>query len=229
MPLEYPFQLVDANSILGKKVDDSNIADNRVLKYNATLDKIVYGVDSTGGGSGNVALGRIVFFEEFTGNGTDNTFTLDGTILNATFGSGSWESGSIINTMRSDAVSTSDSPIYNSANIFTRNRISVSSINTITGVTTLDYIPQNLQQFRIYYWYLLDAADVIEDYYRTDYVSELENNEPDIASSIDIDTSNFGGALNSSESNMQILSDRIDDYTYLPDWATPLARRLLAM
>ncbi len=222
MPIEYPYLLIDATHILGKKVDDSSISDGYVLKYNSASSTIIYAPDATGGAASgaNVIFGKIIFFEQFTGNGIDNTFTLTGTIQNGTFDTGAWESSSIANTLQSDAVSTTDAPIYDSGNIFTRNRILVNSINTTSGLVTLSHIPQNLASFRIYYWYTLDAADIIEDYYRTDYVTEFEKSGADIASSVSLNTSNLADALSASETTVQLAFDRIDDYTYAPNWAT---------
>ena len=124
-----------------------------------------------------VSLNQCVFKQTFTGNGSDTQFQLNGT-ENATFTDGSsWSSVKILNTLPSYITKTNKGAIYDSINIFTRNRITVSSINGF-GLVTLSHVPRDTQQFIIWYWYDLATTDTIDDYYREDFVTTIEGEKP---------------------------------------------------
>ncbi|KKL75336.1 hypothetical protein LCGC14_2055920 [marine sediment metagenome] len=124
-----------------------------------------------------VSLNQCVFKQTFTGNGSQTQFQLNGT-ENATFTDGSsWSSVKILNTLPSYITKTNKGAIYDSINIFTRNRITVSSING-SGLVTLSHIPRDTQQFIIWYWYDLATTDTIDDYYREDFVTTIEGEKP---------------------------------------------------
>ncbi len=124
-----------------------------------------------------ISLNQCVFKQTFTGNGSDTQFQLNGT-ENATFTDGSsWASAKILNSLPSYITKTNKGAIYDSINIFTRNRITVSSINA-SGLVTLSHVPRDTQQFIIWYWYDLATTDTIDDYYREDFVTTLEGEKP---------------------------------------------------
>ncbi len=124
-----------------------------------------------------VSLNQCVFKQTFTGNGSDTQFQLNNT-ENATFTDGSsWASAKILNTLPSYITKTNKGAIYDSINIFARNRITVSSINA-SGLVTLSHVPRDTQQFIIWYWYDLATNDTIDDYYREDFVTTIEGEKP---------------------------------------------------
>ena len=116
---------------------------------------------------------EVVFYESFAGNGSATTFNLNGTVANGTFTTGTWDVSRVKILYASHVTSTGNSAIYDSLNIFTRHRISVSSING-AGLVTLDYAPRNGVTFYVWYWYEINDTDIIDDYYRGDFVASME-------------------------------------------------------
>lgn len=120
------------------------------------------------------SLEQVVFREQFTGDGLTTTFQLTSSIGNAIFVSGAWSASRILTTAPSHINDNINyQPIYDSTNIFTRNRINVVSINS-SGLVTLDFAPRSGQNFVIWYWYHLQSGDDIDDYLRDDFVAEME-------------------------------------------------------
>lgn len=137
-----------------------------------------------------VDLTKVVFYEEFTGNGIANTFTLNGTIGNGTFSQGTWNNANILNTSPSNVTNSNLKPIYDSTNVFSRNKITVSNI---TGaLVTLSHIPRNTEVFRVYYWYNLTSSDLLTNYEKDDIVTDQESQTPMIAEEVPYDNSSSG-------------------------------------
>jgi len=155
---------------------------------------------------------RVVFKEQFTGDTSQTQFQLTNAILNGTFTAGAWAAGNILNTLPSNVTNTNKKALYNSANIFTRNRISVSSISA-GGLVTLSHAPR-AENFYIWYWYDLQDADIIDDYYREDFLAEMESVNTLIASSINVDVTNFNKILGAGDSDLQTALETIDDHTH---------------
>ncbi len=132
---------------------------------------------------------RVVFRDQFQGNGSDVTFTLDGPD-NATFDIGAWSAANIASNLPAHVTKTNKKPLYDSLIPISRNRISVSDLNTTTGVVTLDYAPRNGADFYVWYWYTLAAADVLSDYYHEDFVASMETELSAIPQILDTDSSN---------------------------------------
>lgn len=156
---------------------------------------------------------RVIFKEEFTGDGSTKQFTLTGSILNCTFSSGSWKVTRMLNTYPSHATTTSKGALYDSLNFFTRNRIEVSSINS-SGVVTLNYAPRNEQAFYVWYWYELQDTDIVDDYYREDFVAEMEAVSEVIGADVQVDTAGFAGKLSGADNTVQSALDTLDDHIH---------------
>jgi len=155
---------------------------------------------------------RVVFKEQFTGNGALTTFQLDGTLLNATFSTGSWSAGNILNTHPSHVTATTKIELYDSGNVFTRNRISISSISA-GGLVTLSHAPLAVN-FTVWYWYEIQATDIIDDYYREDFISSMEAATSVIATGVPVNTGSFAGILSASDDEVQAALDTLDDHTH---------------
>lgn len=156
----------------------------------------------------------VVFRESFTGDGTTKTFTLDGTIGNATLRGVSWGISSVKTTYLAHVTNTSKKPIYDSLIPLTRHRISVSSINATTGIVTLDYAPRNGVNFYVWYWYALPTHGLLEDYYREDFVASMEEEAAGYSEDVTVTTTNFGGILSGADSTVQKALDTIDDHLH---------------
>lgn len=168
--------------------------------------------NSTGstGASGGLAVSTVVFRENFVGDGVATTFQLTSGVDNATFGSGSWSAGRILNTYPAHVTDENNKPIYNSTNIFTRQRINVSSISG-AGLVTLSAAPLNLDDIRIWYFYNLQNADTLSAYQQDDFVASMEEESASF---------NSGGLAFGSSSG-----DLIDDSTNLYfDYSTKLLK-----
>lgn len=140
----------------------------------------------------SLTTGNVVFYQQFTGDGSDTTFQLTtGGVANATWlsGHGAWAVGNIQTTYSSHATGTNKKPIYDSLVPLTRNRISVSSINA-SGLATLSHAPRNGVDFYIWYWYQLDAGDVLSTYYREDFVASMEGEMIGMLRLLDTNSSN---------------------------------------
>ena len=159
------------------------------------------GYNKSKSSSGGTNFRKVVFRQEFIGDGSTVTFTLTGT-NNATFSSGSWNSANILTTMPFHVTSISAKKLWDSNNVFTRHRIEVIS----GGVNvTLNYAPKNSEHFYIWYWYELAENDVLSDYYREDFVASIEESESDIAKNISYDNSN-------TELSSNNIQDAIDEH-----------------
>jgi hypothetical protein len=158
---------------------------------------------------------HIVFCETVTGNGAATQFQLTGAISNGEFISGGWQSPHVLNTLNSDVTDLNNGTIYDAGilSIFTRHKIAVSNIN-VSGLVTTDYIPQNNQVFKIWYWYDLQGSDRIDNYYRDDYVTKMESTAGDIASNIQANIVNFTNILNSTDTNVQLALETLDKHTH---------------
>lgn len=155
----------------------------------------------------------IVFRQQFTGDGSIKTFTLSGT-ANATFDYGSWQTAQVLTTYPAHVTKTNKKALYDSANVFTRNRISVSSINA-AGLVTLDYIPIADEVFYIWYWYQLTTSDGLSAYYREDFTASMEEEGGSgIGVGISLDTANFDGILTGADSDVQTAIETIDDHLH---------------
>jgi len=153
----------------------------------------------------------VVFKENFTGNGTDKTFTLSGVIQNATWKNGAWDIKKVLITKASSITNSSGKALYDSAVYLYRDRISVVSISA-AGLVTLDYIPR-AEAFSIYYWYQPARNDILDTYIRDDIVSAAEASEPGLANAVYTDTTNFGKNLSSADDTVQKALDKLDDLT----------------
>ena len=153
----------------------------------------------------------IVFGQQFTGTGAATTFTLTGSVVNGTFTTGTWAVGHVLNLMHSDVTNTNDGPLYDGTNIFTKHRISVSTING-AGLVTLDYAPRNGENFYVWYFYELQDFDVIDDYYRSDFVSSMEETFGNLASQVNVSTTAFAKILGVTDTNVQHALDTLDDH-----------------
>jgi hypothetical protein len=157
---------------------------------------------------------KIVFSEQFSGNGLATTATLNGTITNGSFATGSWSNVNIANTLPAYITDLSGKPIYNSSNIFTRTKISVVSISG-AGVVTLSAAPLNGQAYKIWYFYSLQSADKITNYYRDDFVADMETEATSIiASQVQVSTASFAGILSGADSTVQAALDTLDDHLH---------------
>jgi len=155
---------------------------------------------------------RVIFKEQFTGTGIETQFQLDGTTLNGTFTTGTWAATDIRTTLPHDITKTNYKAIYDSANIFTRNRVSVSSIST-GGLITLSHAPL-AENFYIYYWYEVQDGQVIDDYYREDYLASMESVNAMLAISVDVNTANFNNILSGSDNDLQTALETLDDHDH---------------
>jgi len=129
------------------------------------------------GASGGTASSndRIVFRETFVGDGVDITFQLDGTIGNASFAIGGWDAVNVSNLLPSHVTrDDNNEPTYDSLIPLIRNRVDVVSIS-VTGLVTLNFPPRSGVSFRIWYWYDLDPGEKLADYFREEYVAEMES------------------------------------------------------
>jgi hypothetical protein len=158
---------------------------------------------------------NIVFCEEFTGNGVSSTAQLDGSITNGQFISGGWSTIEVANTLPAYITDLNGKPIYNSSNIFTRTRISVSNINS-SGLVTLSGIPLNSQQYKVWYFYSLSSDDRLDNYYRDDFVAGMEEeiSSTVLGSQVFINTAAFNGILNGTHTTAQSAFDAIDDHLH---------------
>ena len=158
---------------------------------------------------------HIVFCETVTGNGLATQFQLTGAISNGQFISGGWQAPHVLNTLNSDVTDLNNGTIYDAGilSIFTRHKITVANIN-VSGLVTTDYIPQNNQVFKIWYWYDLQGTDRIDNYYRDDYVTKMESTAGDIASNIQANVVNFTNILGATDTNVQVALETLDKHTH---------------
>lgn len=117
--------------------------------------------------------GRIVLYEQFTGDGSDKTFQLTNSPANATWGIGTWAAGNIVTTLPLHVTSTAYKEIYDGVIWGVRNRVTVNNVNA-SGLVTLDYAPRDSVDFYIFYWYGLSASENISAYWRPEFIASLE-------------------------------------------------------
>jgi len=155
---------------------------------------------------------RLIYRENFTGNGTSTNFVLTGALQNAGYTTGSWSAANVLTALQADVTDLDGKPIFDSVIPIYRDRINVSTIDSF-GNVTLDHIPQAGQQFSIWYWYQLTSSDVLSYYYREDHVAEMEADGVQTASQVDVFTSSFGNmVLRTTDNTVQKALDRLDDY-----------------
>jgi hypothetical protein len=163
---------------------------------------------------------HVVFSEVVTGDGVTKLYQLTGNVSNGQFISGGWQASNVITTLNSDVTDVNGKPIYDAGilSIFTRHRIYVDNIN-VSALVTLDYIPQDDQVFKIWYWYDLQPTDRINNYYRDDYVAKMEQADGDLATNIQANVVNFNNILSPSDNTVQRALETLDDHTH-PEIAT---------
>jgi len=194
-----------------ERIDDTSNALNRMWSANKITSELSGKVDS---GYLYFTNPRVVFKETFTGTGVATQFTLNGAILNGTFTGGAWAVAHVLNLAASDVTATSNKPVYDSANVFTRNRISVSSISA-AGLVTLDHPPRNGEAFYVWYWYELQLNDEVDDYLREDIVASMEETSGGIAAGVPVDTAAFNKYLSAADTNVQLALNTLDDHTHI--------------
>lgn len=185
-------------------------------KYNPWTKKPDYYVNTViSSGPGQISLLSVVFYEEFTGDGGTTEFTLNGFVRNASFSGGGWSLTRVKYALPSNVTNIDNGILYDSSNIFTRDRIDVVDINGSTGVVTLTHPPQALEEFKIWYWYDLNDSDVLSTYRREDYVTDMESDSSALVSTnVAVDTQNFNNILSSSEDTVQKVLDLLDDHEH---------------
>lgn len=190
-------------------------------KFNPLLDiKLDYYTKETGssGGTGYITNLSLVFCESFTGDGGTTDFTLTGIVENAVFGTGVWLLQRVETTLPSHATTDGNAALYDSSNIFTKNRIQVLAINSSTGEVTLNYPPQFLEEFKVWYWYTLRTLDVLESYYREEFVASMEGDisagDLIAAQNVSLDTTDFDTILSPTEDTVQKAMDVLDDHIH---------------
>lgn len=129
--------------------------------------------NSTGGPSYGATTSNVIFRENFVGNGSDTTFQLTSSPDNATFATGSWSAGRILNTYPAYVTDENNKTLYTAGSIFTRSKITVVSIS-VGGLVTLSAAPVNLDDLRIWYFYSLQNADSLSSYLQEDFVTDIE-------------------------------------------------------
>jgi hypothetical protein len=138
---------------------------------------------------------RVVFKEAFTGNGSSNTFNLNGTILNAAFATGAWGSGYIVISMTAYITDLNGNVIYDSIIPIYRDKIQVTSVDS-SGLVTTDFIPLAGQQGYIWYWYQLTTTDSLSYYYREDFVTYAESEAgTDVATAVYVGPTPFSNVV----------------------------------
>jgi hypothetical protein len=188
-----------------QRIDDTSTALNRI--WSSTK------IDTELSGKADIQELRVVFKERFVGTGAQTLFTLTNAITNATFSTGSWNVSRVLTTLPAHATKTTGKVLYDSANLFSRNRIEVSSING-SGVATLSHPPILGESFDLWYWYEIQSTDVIDDYYREDFIATMEAASDKIASQVPTNTSNFNNILGVGDTTVQISLDTLDDHTH---------------
>jgi hypothetical protein len=145
---------------------------------------------SSGTGGSGYGLNRVVFQENFVGDGVETQFQLDGTLQNAVFIDGAWVASRIVTTLITNIVRTDDfKPTYDSVPNFLGNRIAVSMVSA-SGLVTLSHPPRNGIAFSLFYWYELATGNVLDDYYRPDFVATMEADNTRIDNELDAHTGN---------------------------------------
>ena len=168
------FKYTDVEQLI--RDDGSTVINNPDLP--TLLDELsrnfFFRVSNGGGGGTGYGLNRVVFQENFVGDGSTVLFQLNGTLQNATFINGAWSDTRIITSLTTEIVRTDNfKPTYDSVPNFLGNRITVNSVSA-TGLVTLSHPPRNGIAFSIFYWYDLATGNELDDYYRPDFVASME-------------------------------------------------------
>lgn len=163
--------------------------------------------------NGIFAIGsRLVFRENFTGNGSATSFVLSGALQNAAFSVGSWSAANILTALQVDITDADGKPIYDSVIPIYRDRIEVTSVDSL-GNVTLNFAPLNGQSIAIWYWYQLQASNVLSYYYREDHVAAMEGDGVQMATQVDTDTTAWGNiVLRTTDNTVQKALNRLDSY-----------------
>lgn len=155
---------------------------------------------------------RLVFRENFTGNGSATGFVLTGALQNAGFSVGSWSAANVLTALQVDITDLDGKPIYDSSIPIYRDRIKVTSVDSF-GNVTVNFPPLAGQQLSIWYWYQLQAGNVLSYYYREDHVAEMEGDGVQMASQVDTDTTLWGNiVLRTTDNTVQKALNRLDAY-----------------
>lgn len=200
----------NGQSLQVRKYDSNNIFN---FVYDTTNDALRVNITNLTE-TFNKLYNRYVFRETFVGDGVSTTFQLTGAIQNGTWEQGTWDSNNIILANRCDITTANFGPVYDSTNIFTRNRVKVISADS-AGTITLDYAPRLNQEVYIWYWYSVADNDIIYDYQREDYVAEMEvgsDHTHTLAQITDYDEDNY---LHPWSVDMSIEYDTISKTIYL--------------
>lgn len=196
-------------------------------KFNPFTQQLDYYEAKGLGGSSQITNLSLVFCESFTGDGGTTEFTLTGSLDNVTFSNGSWSLARVGDTLPSHATDENNAALYDSTNIFTKNRIQVDSINGLTGVVTLTEPPQFLEEFKIWYWYDLLSTNVLSFYRREDFVASMEGDissgDTLPANDIALNISQFDSILSNADTDVQKAMDTLDDHTHVEADITDLA------
>jgi hypothetical protein len=163
--------------------------------------------------NGLFAVGsRLVFKENFTGNGVSTSAVLTGALQNAAYSVGAWSAASVLTALQVDITNWEGAAIYDSVIPIYRDRIKVTSVDSF-GNVTLNFPPLNGQQYSIWYFYQLQASDVLSYYYREEYVSEMESGAVQMAADVDTNTTAWGNiVLRTTDNTVQKAFDRLDSY-----------------
>jgi len=189
-------------NITGGIQSQINILNNETSDLQIQINEITTGI-------------KVVFCEEFIGQGGTSSCTLNGAITNGSFISGGWASINVANTLPVNITDLSGKPIYDSTNLFTRHRINVTGLNS-SGLATFDYTTRPTQDYKIWYFYSFSVNDRIHDYYRDDFVASMEESVSDqrLASQIQVNTVSFDGTLGATDTTVQQALDTLDDHTH---------------
>lgn len=157
---------------------------------------------SNGSGGNGYGLNRVVFQENFTGDGSTVLFQLTGALENAVFSNGSWTNTRIIPSLTTEIVRTDTfKPTYDGVPNFLFNRITVDSVSA-TGLVTLSHAPRTGIEFSIFYWYDLANGNTLDDYYRPDFVASMEADNTRIDNELNAHVSNLNNPHQTTVSNL---------------------------
>lgn len=173
--------VLDANSINKNLSNEAQIRDFETALEGDAPVKLGDGTIGWSAVGAQAVNNSILFAQEFTGDGVSNIFQLSSSINNGSFTSGSWIVSRIQNTFPSEIVGSANlRPLYDSDNIFNRNRITIQSISS-GGLVTLNNIPQDTVTFKVYYWYTLEGTERISNYYVDNIVAESHETNNELA------------------------------------------------
>lgn len=158
----------------------------------------------------------LIFSEQMTGNGNSTQFQLTGNITNAQFISGGWNILNVQNSLPSNITDINGKSIYDAGilYLFTRHKINIVSISG-NAVVNLDYIPQNNEIFKLWYWYSLSGFDRIDHYYRDDFVAKMEEVSGELATGTVVNTVSFNNILSPFDNTVQNALNTIDSKVIL--------------